>query len=211
MSGVVALVVIVAIAFGALVLLRLPRRLWPLVGTALSLGAAGYVRQGWPGLPAVPGRPTIHPVAIDPAAIALREVLMGRFTADTAYLTASDAMLRSGDRHAAAAVVIGGIRAIPRSYILWTQLGTNLAILDDDRMSPPAKLAFHHAMHLAPEHPAPSYYAGLAHIRAGDLPTARPLLARAVRLSRAGTGYRRDIEHQLTLLDRAIAARMPAR
>lgn len=131
---------------------------------------------------------------------------MGRFTADTAYLIASDAMLRSGNRRAAANVVLGGIRAIPRSYILWTQLGTNLAMLDGDQMSPGAKLAFQRAIQLAPRHPAPYYYAGLAFIRAGDLPSARRMWIKAVDVSPEGADYRRDIAGQLLLLDRYMAA-----
>jgi tetratricopeptide (TPR) repeat protein len=205
-SGFVALAVIGAITFGALVLLRLPRILWSFAGAALFLGAAGYAWQGRPALAAAPARPVSDAVAIDPAATTFRERLMGRFTADTAYLIASDAMLRSGNRRAAANVVLGGIRAIPRSYILWTQLGTNLAMLDGDQMSPGAKLAFQRAIQLAPRHPAPYYYAGLAYIRAGDMPSARRMWIKAVEVSPEGADYRRDIAGQLMLLDRYMAA-----
>ena len=206
MSGFVALAVIGALTFGALALLRLPRLLWSFAGAALFLGAAGYAWQGRPALAAAPARPQTDAVAIDPAAIALRERLMGRFTSDTAYLIASDAMLRSGNRRAAANVALGGIRAIPRSYILWTQLGTNLAMLDNDQMSPAATLAFRRAMQLAPQHPAPYYYAGMAYVRAGNLPMAQRLWSKAVSLSREGADYRRDIGGQLVLLERYMAA-----
>lgn len=211
MTGFIALAVIGAVTFGALVLLRLPRLLWSFAGAALFLGAAGYAWQGRPALPAASVKPSTDPVAIDPEAVMFRERLMGRFTADTAYLVASDAMLRAGDRRAAARVVLGGVRAIPRSYILWTQLGTNLAMLDGDQISPGAKLAFQRAMQLAPEHPAPPYYAGLAHIRAGDLAGAQRLWARAVRLSPEGVDYRRTIANQLRLLTGYKAALEQAR
>ncbi|ONF95305.1 tetratricopeptide repeat protein [Sphingomonas jeddahensis] len=206
MSGFVALAVIGALAFGAMVLLRLPRMLWSFAGAALFLGAAGYAWQARPALAAAPARPAADPVAVEPEAVMFRERLMGRFTADTAYLVASDAMLRAGDRRAAARVVLGGARAIPCSYILWTQLGSNLALLDGNQMSPAAKLAFGRAFQLAPEHPAPPYYAGLAYIRAGDLPAARRLWLRAVSLSPEGADYRRSIATRLLLLDRYMAA-----
>ena len=206
MSGFVALALIGAAAFGALVMLRLPRVLWSFAGAALFLGAAGYAWQGRPGLPAAPAVGRIDPEEITPESVALREQLMGRFTADTAYIVASDAMLRAGSRRAAAQVVLGGVRALPRSFILWTQLGTVLAIHDADQVSPAAQLAFRRAMQLAPEHPAPAYYAGLAYLRAGDLPKARWLIARAVRVSTPNTGYRRAIATQLAMLDRYIAA-----
>jgi Flp pilus assembly protein TadD len=205
-SGFIALAVIGGGAFAALMLLRLPRLLWSFAGAALFLGAAGYAWQGRPALAAAPAQTAAEPVAIAPEAIMLRERLMGRFTADTAYLVASDAMLRAGDRRAAARVVLGGVRAIPRSFILWTQLGTNLAMLDGNQISPAAKLAFRQATRLAPEHPAPPYYAGLAHVRAGDLPGARQLWRRAVALSPQGTDYRRTIAGQLLLLERYMAA-----
>jgi Flp pilus assembly protein TadD len=206
MSGFVALAVIGALAFGAMVLLRLPRLVWSFAGAALFLGAAGYAWQGRPGMAASVARPSAETIAVDPAAVAFRERLMGRFTADTAYLVASDAMLRLGARRAAAQVVLGGIHKIPQSYILWTQLGTTMAILDNDQMSPAAKLAFQRAMQLAPRHPAPSYYAGLAYVRAGDLPAAQRLWRRAVALSAEGSEYRRTIAGQLMLLDRYVAA-----
>lgn len=205
MSGFIALAAIGALAFGGLLLMRLPRLLWSFAGAALFLGAAGYAWQGRPALAAAPATPSATPVPIAPESIALRERLMGRFTADSAYLVASDAMLRAGDRRAAAQVVLGGVRAIPQSFVLWTHLGTNLAILDRDQMSPAAKLAFARAVQLAPEHPAPVYYAALSYVRAGDLPTARRLLARAVALSREGTDYHRQLAGQLLVLDRYMA------
>jgi Flp pilus assembly protein TadD len=79
-------------------------------------------------------------------------------------------------------------------------------MLDGDQMSPAAKLAFGRAFLLAPEHPAPPYYAGLAYVRAGDLPAARRLWLRAVALSPEGADYRRSIATQLLLLDRYMAA-----
>ena len=206
MSGFVALAVIAAAAAGALVLLRLPKLLWSFAGAALCLGAAGYSWQGRPALAASPAQPTADTVSIAPEAIALRERLMGRFTADTAYLVALDAMLRAGDRRAAAKVVLGGVRALPQSFILWTQLGTTLAKVDGDQVSPAAKLAFGRAMQLAPFHPAPPYYAGLAYVRAGDLETGHRLWRRAVALSPKGMDYREAIAGQLLLLDQYMAA-----
>ncbi len=204
--GFVALAVVGVLAFAAMVLLRLPRMLWSFAGAALFLGAAGYAWQGSPGLAAVAAKPSANPVPIEPAEILLRERLMGRYTADNAYLVASDAMLRVGDRRAAARVALGGVRNIPRSFVLWTQLGSNLAMLDGDQMSPAAKMAFGRAIQLAPKHPGPYYYAGMSYVRADDLPRARAMWQRAVALSAEGTDYRRQIAGQLMLLERYMAA-----
>ena len=206
MSGFVALALIGAASFAALAALRLPRALWSFAGAALFLGAAGYAWQGQPGLPAIPAIERVDPEPVPPAAVMLREQLMGRFTADTAYIVASEAMLRAGNRRAATQVVFGGVRALPRSFILWTQLGTVLTIHDGDQVSPAAEMAFRRAMQLAPDHPAPVYYAGLAYLRSGDTARARRLMARAAALSTPGTGYGRTIATQVALLDRYIAA-----
>src|SRR3546814_2270726 len=53
-------------------------------------------------------------IEIDPGIVKLRGAMMGNFTAETPYLAASDAMIRSGAPDAAAAVMLGGIRKIDR-------------------------------------------------------------------------------------------------
>ncbi|MCW6535257.1 tetratricopeptide repeat protein [Sphingomonas lycopersici] len=205
MTGYLILALLGALAFGALVAFRLPRLAWSIAGAALFLGATGYAWQGRPGLPAHPATPSTRAVAVEPEVIALRDRLMGgRFTADGAYLVASDAMLRTGDTAAATQVVLGGIRAIPHSYILWTQLGTNFALHDGDRMSPAALAAFRQAMRLAPKHPAPPYYMGLAFLRAGDFAAAVPLWRRALALSAPKSDYQQEIARQLAVLERVM-------
>lgn len=207
MTGYLALALVGLFAFAALVVFRLPKALWTSAGAALFLGAAGYAWQGRPDVSAHPAVPSTQPVAVEPAMIALRDRLIGRYTADTAYVMASDAMLRTGDVTAATQVVLGGIRGIPKSYILWMQLGTNLALHDGDQMSPPALAAFRQAIRLAPNHPAPPYYMGLAYVRAGDLAAARPLWRRAIALSAPDSDYRAEIARQLMMLDRVMAMR----
>ena len=205
--GFVALAVIGGLAFAGLLLLRVPRALWSFVGAALCLGAAGYAWQGRPGWSARVATPNTVANPVEPETIALRDRLLGgHLTADAAYITASDAMTRVGDRRAAAQVILGGLHNIPRSFILWTQLGTVIAARDGDQMSPPALFAFQQALRLAPEHPAPAYFAGLAYIRAGEFDKARILWARALALSPVGASYREDIALRLALLDRYIAA-----
>ena len=204
--GWIALALLAAGAFAALVLLRVDRLMWSLVGAALFLGAAGYAWQGRPTLAAAPAEPTLRASATDPAALALRESLLGKYTADTAYLVAADAMARVGDTGAAARAVLGGVAKLPRSFILWTWLGTTLADDAGDQVSPPALLAFRRAGQLAPEHPAPPFYLGMAYVRAGQFREARPYWARALALSPAGTSYRREIAMRLSLLDRLIAS-----
>ena len=75
---------------------------------------------------------------IDPAEIALRDGMFGRYNADTAYLVAADAMTRTGNTDAAARVVMGGLSKIPQSFILWTWAGVTLSAAAGDQVSPTA-------------------------------------------------------------------------
>ena len=203
--GWVMLVLIALAAAAALLLLRVNRLLWSMVGSALMLGAAGYAWQGSPSLPASDARADAQRLADDPSLIDLRERMLGRFTADSAYLTASDAMARAGDRRSAVRAILGGLNRYPRSVMLWTALGTTLSAHDGNVLSPPAQFAFDQAIRVAPLHPAPHFFLGLAHIRANDYRAARGQWARAFALSPAGASYRRDIAMRLQLLDRLLA------
>lgn len=189
----------------AFVLLRLSRLLWSMVGAALMLGAAGYAWQGSPSLASsAVGEGGVRGLDDSPM-LDLRERMLGRFTADSAYLIASDAMARAGDRRSAVRAILGGLNRYPRSVMLWTALGTTLAAHDGNVLSPPASFAFSHAIRIAPQHPAPHFFLGLAHVRANDYAAARAEWRIALALSPAGASYRRDIAVRLMLLDRLLA------
>ncbi|WP_019516818.1 tetratricopeptide repeat protein [Sphingomonas sp. Mn802worker] len=208
--GYLTLALLGAASFAALVALRVARPLWSLVGAALFLGAAGYAWQGRPLLESADARPHVDASPLEPEMIALRASLLGSYTQDAAYLIASDAMTRSGDPQASAQVMLGAVRKLPNSFIAWTWLGTTLAAVSSEggqvQVQQPALLAFRRAAQLAPEHPAPPFYAGLAYVRAGDLATARTYWRRALALSPAGTDYRREIGIRLALLERLLSS-----
>lgn len=198
---------LVALGLGAMALMiafRLERSLWSFLGAALMLGATGYAFHGSPMLTSSPARARVTAVADDPTLIDLRDRMLGRYSLDAAYLTAADAMTRTGEKRAAVRVLLGGLNRIPRSIALWTALGTAYAA-HDGTVSPPARLAFQQAIRLAPNHPAPPFFMGLALIRADDYAAARPLWARAAALSPERASYKRDLEFRLALLDQLIA------
>lgn len=193
-------------AMAALVLLRIGRPLWTLVGAALMLGAAGYVLQGSPTQPASPAVPAAPATADDAEMVALRGQMLGRFTADDTYLLAADALARSGDRHGAAQLLVSGLHAMPRSVALWTALGGALAAHDGNTVSPPAAFAFQEAQRLAPRHPAPLFFLGFAYIRAGDFPAGQAAWHQALALTPPGASYRGQIEERVAALDRFVAS-----
>jgi cytochrome c-type biogenesis protein CcmH len=181
------------------------RSLWAFVGAAMMLGAAGYALQGRPLLPGHPVESDAEPIEVDPSMVELRSAMLGRFSADGAYLIASDAMMRSGDKRMAVQAVLGGLARYPRSVTLWTGLGSALQV-HDGVVSPASLFAFKRAARLAPLHPAPPFFLGLAYIRAGEFATARPYWAHALTLTPATVSYRKDIALRLSLLDQFLAA-----
>ncbi|WP_425229351.1 tetratricopeptide repeat protein [Sphingomonas sp.] len=203
--GWLTLVLLGGVAFAALVVLGLARPLWSLAGAALMLGATGYALQGSPTLASRPARPELSAQAEDPGLIALRDEMLGHGSAQAGYVVAADAMTRVGDKQAAVQWVLGGISHFPDSPLLWTALGNTLAAHDGGRVSPPALFAFRQAIRLGREQPGPYFFLGLAYVRAGDFPAARPFWAKAVALSPAAASYRGRIAGRLALLDVYLA------
>lgn len=207
MMGWAMFVAIAAVAALFLALLRFPWRIWTVAATALMLGAAGYA---WQGSPALAG----HPVAaeskageVDPSLVALREAMFGKFgTYVFSYATAAESMTRTGRPDLAVAVWLGAVRKAPEDAALWTGLGLALAEHDGNQVSPASQLAFDKALALAPQHPGPPFFLGLALVRQGKFAEARPYWAKAVELTPEKMSYRDELRVRLFLLDQLLAA-----
>lgn len=193
-----------AVAIMLLWVLKYSRQLWMFGAAAVMLAAAGYAWQGQPGQAAAPARVASTVDASDSERIALRDAMVGRFGAESAYAVASDAMLRAGSPDAAVRAILGGIDQYPQNLPLWTELGSVLA-QRDRTLSPAARFAFARARSLNPEHPAPYFFLGLAQVKDREFRAARQSWARAYALSPEGASYRRDIAIRLALLDRLLA------
>ncbi|MDV3457117.1 cytochrome c biogenesis factor-like protein [Sphingomonas sp. HF-S4] len=198
------------LAVGAGLLLWLtgfPRKLWTLAATALMLGAAGYAWQGHPG---VAGHPVIAAKKggeIDPEVVEIRNAMFGRFNYTWASFTRADAMTRAGAPDTAARAMILTVREANGDAGAWAWLGIKLAENDGNQVSPAAKYAFDRAIQLAPQHPGPPFFYGLALIREGRYAEARPYWAKAVELTPAKASYRDKLLVRLFLLDRLLEAK----
>lgn len=197
MMGWIALAAIGAAAFALLWLLGLPRTLWSFAGAALMLGAAGYALQARPELPGAPVAASKKARADEPELHKLRGDMFGRFTTIDGYFFAADALVRGGDPDKAARMMLGGVRSSPHDPSLWTWLGMTLVEADNGTMSPAASLAFRRGMTLAPRHPGPAFFYGLAQARAGNLDAALPWLRKALELTPPNAAYRGDVERTL--------------
>ena len=215
--GWVMLALVGAAAFGLLGLFGAPRTLWSFGAAALMLGATGYALQAKPGLAGAPA--ASKKAAVDEEGVArmreLRGAMFGRFTSlDTAFFPA-DALIRTGNPDTAARMMLGAVRQEPQNAALWTWLGMTLVEADQGTMSPAAALAFRRAVALAPKHPGPFFFYGMAQARAGQPVAAIPLLQRAYQLTPEGAAYRADIARALIQIRmlaamRAQAAQPPA-
>lgn len=204
--GWIALALLMAGAFAALLLLGVSRTLTSFLGAALVLGAAGYAWQGRPDQPGAPANGAAATGQVDVGLSQLRLDMFGRYTTGEAYFTAGDALLRTGASHAAVSLYLGGVNAQPRNAALWTALASAYVDHDGGTVSPPARLAFDQAMRIAPDHPGPPFFLGVALVRSGEFREAARYWRRALALAPAGVSYRAPIAERLQLLDAFLAS-----
>lgn len=202
--------ILLGIALGAGLLLWLtgfPRTLWTVAATALTLGAAGYAWQGSPGLAGHPVSAVQKGGEIDPEVIAIRDAMFGRFNFTWGSFMRADAMTRAGAPDTAVRAMILTTRQAPGDAGGWMWLGIKLAENDGNQVSPAAKFAFERALQLAPQHPGPPFFYGLALIREGKFAEARPFWAKAVERTPEKASYRERLVVRLFLLDQFLAAK----
>jgi cytochrome c-type biogenesis protein CcmH/NrfG len=151
-----------------------------LAAAALLFGAAGYALQGRPGLAGSP-----RDVATKRPPLPLtgaRRALMGQFNSADRWITIAEGYASRGDTRSAAGVLGSAVREHPGDAFLW--VGYANALFDHGgTMTPAARLAYSRAIELAPHHPAPHFFLGLALARSGDRDGAlalwKPILATA--------------------------------
>lgn len=204
--GWIMLLAVACVAALLLWALKLPRLLWSFAAAAMMLGAAGYALQGAPDRAGRPTEPADRKIEIDPAISDLRGAMTTRISLATAYFVAAEAMLRAGESGSAVAVMQGAVRKSPDNFELWAGLGTVLSLHNGGLVSPASRLAFDQAIKLAPRHPLPPFFLGLAYANAGQFMEARPYWARALALAPPKASYRPEIAGRLAALDEAIAA-----
>ena len=203
----VVLLAIVAAVFVAMVkLLRLPRGGWEWVGAALLAGIAGYALQGSPGQPGAPKPPVETARTADEALIAERQAMGAAFGSGQSWMIVADGLSRRGQYGAAAQVLRSAIRQSPRDADLWVALGNALVGHGDGFISPAAQFAFQRAADIAPDHPGPPFFMGLALAQSGRLVEARTVWAQLLAQAPKEASYRADLEQRLARLDGMIAA-----
>ncbi|MFM9936360.1 MAG: tetratricopeptide repeat protein [Novosphingobium sp.] len=203
----ILILLITGIVFAVMAfVLKLPRSGWEITGAALLFGIAGYALQGHPGQAGAP-----HPAAetaklADEALLKERQQMGSAFGKGQTWLILADALTRQGQYGAAADVLRNAIAKTPRDPDLWVALGNALVGHSDGIISPAAQYAFQKAADIAPDHPGPPFFMGLALAQTGRLTEARTLWAQLLAHSAPDAPYRADLEARLARLDSMLAA-----
>jgi cytochrome c-type biogenesis protein CcmH len=199
--GWIMVLAMAAIAFLALWRIgRVPRPTWELIGAGLLLGMAGYAWQGSPGLAGTPVVAKSAAVEVDPKLIEQRKAMMGSFGTEAQWLDTADTFGRLGSPRDAVTVMLGGVRAFPKSADMWVGLGNALVNHAEGMMTPAAQYAFQKAADLSPQHPGPPFFMGLALAQSGQFDRADAIWTALLARTPAEAPWRADLETRLGAL-----------
>lgn len=176
-----------------------------LVAAALLFALAGYAWQGRPGLAGSP-RSAAEPGEVPETAFtAMRGDLLGRFDTADRWLTMAESYMREGDTHGAAQILATSVRLYPNNAVLWIGYANALVVHARGMMTPAAELAFRRAAALAPDHPGPRFFYGMALAQSGRLDEGEAAWRALLASPSLTPKWRTLIEEQLALVDRARA------
>ena len=173
--------------------------------SGILLALAGYA---WQGAPDFSGRPKSRAATanLPPTPFAsLRRGIFGSFDRADHWLVMAESYQREGNSGDGARIIRSAIRANPRNATLWTGYG-NALVLHGGGLNPAADLAFRRALSLAPRHPGPSLFYGIALFENGRFAEAEQAWRKALALAPAGAEWRPGLEQQLRLIEDARRA-----
>ena len=207
MTGLFLVALIATISLALLWALRLRGPLFTLAAAAIAFGCAGYAVQGRPSLDGSPRDPAATrtpPVPLTEA----RKAMMGEFTAANSWLTISESYASRGKSEDAVGILRSAIRERPTDYSLWVGLGN--ALSDHARtLTPAARFAYARAAELAPAHPAPRFFLGLALARSGEPRQALDLWREILADAPADASWRPFVEDGVAALSGGAAPAAP--
>ncbi|WP_066555234.1 tetratricopeptide repeat protein [Croceicoccus bisphenolivorans] len=199
--------VLAGVTFAALVfVLKLPRGGREFAGAALLLGLSGYALQGSPSEPGSPTAPRENAESGQAALIEARRAMGDEFGEGRNYLITADAFARAGQFGAAATLLRGATRKTPNDPDVWLALGNALVGHADGIITPAALYAFQKAADIAPDHPGPPFFTGLALAQSGQFEDARAIWQKLLdRPGEEDAPWRADLAARLARLDAIIA------
>lgn len=197
-----AAVTVVAVRYFA----RLPKGGFELVLAAVLTGIAGYAWQGNPDQDGAPVQSEEKGVTLDTKVIATRRMMTNTYGDAAKVADFADLLDRWGKTREAVIAVQTGLRKEPKNPELWTSLGNALVVHGGGILSPAAELAYARAQALAPDHPAPAYFRGLALAQSGRIEEAAQSWGGLLIRSPKDAPWREDVEARLALALRIMQA-----
>lgn len=191
---------------------RLDRAALQLLGAALLVAMAGYAWQGRPDLSGKPVPPPVRKQLPDNEFSKTRGAMLGQFDSASGWLTLAESYQREGDTRGGAEIIESALKKLPNDPDLWVGLGNALVIHAGGMMTPSAELAFQRAARLAPEHPGPKFFFGLALAQGGKFDEAERIWRGLLASSPETVSWRPMVEERIAMLDmaRATSATGPA-
>jgi cytochrome c-type biogenesis protein CcmH/NrfG len=175
------------------------------LAAALLLALAGYAWQGHPTMASSPKAPPEHQNVPDNDFQALHPDLLGRFDNAWAWTNLADGYQRRGDTQGAAEILQTAVRRHPRDADLWVAYGYALVVHGGNMMSPAAQLAFQRAAAIAPNHPGPRFFYGLALAQGGNYDEAERVWRALLPTIPADSQFRAITQQRLDALAQARA------
>jgi cytochrome c-type biogenesis protein CcmH len=203
-SGWISLALLFVAALALIWALRVRGPMLQLAAAALLVGAAGYAVQGHPGLQGSPRGAAERQPPIP--LTTLRRAFFGQFGPTEHWLIMSESYASRGRTADAVAVLESAVHEHPGDPTLWVGLG-NALVDHAGTVTPAAELAFRRAAELAPDHPAPPFFLGLALARSGDPQDALALWRGILAKAPADVSWRPYVEDAILAL---TSARVPS-
>lgn len=200
---VIAMVVLVGGALGWF--FRADKAALQFLGATLLVALAGYAWQGRPAMPGAPKAPPERRPVAESDFATIRQQMLGRFDRASAWLTMADGYQRAGDTLGAVQIIQSGLRDSPNDADLWVGLGNALVLHANMMMTPAAQFAFQRAAEIAPEHPAPRFFYGLALAQGERYDEAEQIWRQLLADAPADAQYRTMITERLDALQQARA------
>ena len=130
----------------------------------------------------------------------LRHAFYGNFGPTEHWLIISESLASRGKTQEAAGVLQSAVREHPGDPSLWVGLGNALSD-HANTLTPASELAFKRAAELAPGHPAPRFFFGLALARSGDSKDAIALWRQILAEAPADASWRPVVEDAIAALE----------
>jgi len=205
MGWLIMLGLALAVGLGLGWFLRRDKGALQFLAAALLFALAGYSWQGQPGSAGAPKQAPGRQNLPESEFAKTREDMLGRFDRAAAWLNMAESFQSRGDYRTAAELLQGAARRNPRDVDLWVGLGNALVLHGGGMMSPASQLAFQRAQQIAPDHPAPRFFYGLALAQGGNFDGAERVW-RELAAGDLPPNYRRLIDERLQAIAAARAS-----